>query len=150
MEEEIRVTLIATGFDDRVDRRGAGTVIRPSFAAPAAGDDFEEPAAQEPARNPAPAGRQAEPGRVRVVRQQQPVRAVAAGGAGPAGFVGPFPQMGAAAARAAQVVPGQARPADARPVEAPRSVEAPRPASVVIRARKGGAVELELPTFIRR
>ena len=139
MEEEIRVTLIATGFDDRVDRRGAGTVIRPSFAAPAAGDDFEEPAAQEPARNPAPAGRQAEPGRVRVVRQQQPVRAVAAGGAGPAGFVGPFPQMGAAAARAAQVVPGQVRP-----------VEAPRPASVVIRARKGGAAELELPTFIRR
>ncbi len=31
LEGEIRVTLIATGFDDNADRRGAGSVIRPQF-----------------------------------------------------------------------------------------------------------------------
>ena len=137
MEGEIRVTLIATGFDDRVDRRAGSPMIRPSFVARPAESDFAEPVLQKAVGDPSPAGRRAERERVPVARR--PVRAVAAAGADPAGFASPFPPTSAIAAR-----PSQAGPAQARTAQAPRS------ASVVIRARKGGASELELPTFIRR
>ncbi|MCY4573500.1 MAG: cell division protein FtsZ [Gemmatimonadetes bacterium] len=157
MEEEIRVTLIATGFDDRMDRRGGDTVIRPTFTPRAAESDYEEPVIQQAVGDSSPAPRQAEPERVPAPRQQ-PVRAVAAGGGARPGLGSPFPPVSTAAASplpaGAQARPTQARHAEARHGQArptaARPAVASRPASVVITARKGGASELELPTFIRR
>ena len=85
MEGEIRVTLIATGFDSHVDHRGAGAAHRPSFGAPPAAERTDE------AR---PAVR-VEPRRA-AVPQAQPVRAVAAGG-GPPVMAGPRPARPASA-----------------------------------------------------
>ena len=131
MEEEVRVTLIATGFDDRIERKGGSTIIRPSFAARAAGASSGEGVPHQ--------ARQARPERVPLARQ--PVRAVAAGGGGGSPRVtgSPFPPMSTAAP-----APSPVRPPEARPPEAAR------PTSMLIRAREGGASELELPTFIRR
>ncbi len=146
MEEEIRVTLIATGFDDRVERPGGNTVIRPTFGERAGGG------LDQKTRHPEPE---------RAVRQ--PVRAVAVGGAAPARAtparpaparatparaMSPFPPMNTAASRSAH---GGAAPASHAPSGHVGSAPEPsRSASVVIRAREGSASELELPTFIRR
>ena len=146
MEEEIRVTLIATGFDDGVERRAASPVVRPTFAPRAAESEYEEPVIRKAVGDSSPAGRRAEPARV---PRRQPIQAVAAGGGGPAGLESPFPPVSSAAAGPAQPGLGQPRPPRARSPE-DRSASAPKPASVVIRARGGGASELELPTFIRR
>lgn len=149
MEEEIRVTLIATGFDDRVDRLAGNTVIRPSFGERATGGGLD------------PKTRHPEPER----GVRQPVRAVAVGGAAPARAapaparaaparaaparaMSPFPPMNSAASGPVQTGAAPARRAPAGYAEP--APEPPRPASVVIRAREGGASELELPTFIRR
>ena len=152
MEEEIRVTLIATGFDDMGDRRAAGPVIRPTFAPRATGTDYDKPVIRKAVGDPSPAGRRAEPERM---PRRQPVQAVAAAGGGNAGRGSPFPPVSTGAAEPAQVGLAQARPAPARPASPAQPTEAraapaSRPASVVIRAREGGASELELPTFIRR
>ena len=170
LEGEVRVTLIATGFDEVADRRGAGAVIRPGFTGRAAGGSDLE--GTVPVEEVTPAERPA--------RQQvrQPVRAVAAGGGGAAPVIGPFPPAGGAAgpvqarspraggARAGHSrvrAPDAYRTADSRRVadthrasdahrvaDAHRAPEVSRPASMIIRAREGGASELELPTFIRR
>ncbi len=146
MEEEIRVTLIATGFDDRVERRAGSPVIRPTFAPRPAESSYEEPVIRKAVGDSSAAGTRTRPDRM---PRRQPVRAVAAAGAGSGGRGSPFPPVNAATAPPSQAGPAQARPARARPPEA-RDATASRPASIVIRAREGGASELELPTFIRR
>ena len=150
-DEEIRVTLIATGFDERMERKGKGTVIRPAFAGRSAGGDGM--GTKSPVRDPA----SAEP------PIRRPVRAVAAGGAGRAPIAGPPPRGGtpgnsfqprapqASRPQAGPAQPGRSRPESREPGPSQASAtQAPRAASIVIRAREGGASELELPTFIRR
>lgn len=146
MEEKIRVTLIATGFDDRVERRAGSPVIRPTFAPRPAESDYEEPVIRKAVGDSAPAGTRTRPERM---PRRQPVQAVAGAGAGSGAHGSPFPPVSAAPAPPSQAGLAQARPARARPPEA-RAATASKPASMVIRAREGGASELELPTFIRR
>ena len=135
MEEEIRVTLIATGFDDAVERRDGGPVIRPGFPSRTTGT-FEQPALRKAVGDATPRGRPSEP-------------------APPLGA----PSRPARASRSASPTQPATRsaPASASPpartpnFERTRPVEPQRPASVVIRAQGGAsASELELPTFIRR
>ena len=147
MEEEIRVTLIATGFDDALERRDGGAVIRPGFPSRSAGT-FEQPALRKAVGDNTPRGRPSEPAPPPRSPAGRPARA-----SRPAARPRPAPM---AESR------GQPPRAAAAPVSAPspnptptyetdRLAEASRPASVVIRARAGaGAAELELPTFIRR
>ncbi len=148
--EEIRVTLIATGFDEHMERQDTGTVIRPAFAGRSAGGDGigtgsqlgDQVSAEPPVR--------------------RPVRAVAAGGAGRAPLARSRPPGGAPANTFRTGAPrasvseageqaGRSR-AESREPGPPRASapQAARPASILIRAREGGASELELPTFIRR
>ncbi len=151
MEGEVRVTLIATGFDENVERRDSGPLIRPSFTGQEGTRAFEDPpkvpvvmrkAVGDDARPPAqfppgvlpPSRRPAEP-----PAPAPPVRT-------------PMPQAAARPKPADVPAPAQHpvpsavhRPTPHAPAETHRVAP-----SVVIRARGGSVSELELPTFIRR
>lgn len=173
MEGEIRVTLIATGFDERGERRDPGPLLRPSFTGQA-GSDFEEqpptpvvmqkavgdvvrpPAHHRPGMRPPPHLPLEHSAPRGAARPAVPVTA-------PAPQPADAPQPAAAPQRVA--TSRAARAPEARPVSqrarpTPPPMQAPPHApagaspmgapSVVIRARGGGVSELELPTFIRR
>ena len=151
MEGEIRVTLIATGFDENVERRDPGPLIRPSFTGQDGRRNFDEkppaPAVMRKAvGDTAPPPRQFPPGASPQARRhaEPPVPAPP--------FRTTMPQ--AAAAREPADIPAPApreRPSAMHVPAPPAPAEMPRAApSVTIRARGGSVSELELPTFIRR
>lgn len=135
MEGEVRVTLIATGFEDHADRRDGDVVIRPRFLAPA-------PAASAPSPAAAAAG--------------QPVRA----GATTPPSVPPNPLSGRPSAPRSPAPPPSPTPVRSGSLLSPdpsTRVQSPFAAAGGLAADSQVRLspvmpigEIELPTFIRR
>ena len=150
MEGEIRVTLIATGFDDNPDRQSSGPVIRPPFRVPrqpAAANVQEQPAMMREAVGGSPMPRlttvmpvvDSAPGAApQAATMQRPVRS------------NPHAQPAHAAPTGGSTAGGGFR---ASPEPSTPRVGAPRAHPRSARTGTGDMFrvkELELPTFIRR
>ena len=150
MEGEIRVTLIATGFEDNADRRSSGSVIRPPF-----GDRRQA--------QPIPVQEQPMMMREAVGGSRQPRMTTVSPGVDPAPGAAPGPttvqhtfRSSPGAQPADAVLPrgsGAAAGFGANPETSPLRTGRPQSRSGGARAGAGdmfGVKELELPTFIRR
>ena len=156
MEGEIRVTLIATGFDEDGERRDAGQVIRPRFVAPgtvAPGTArvFDEPSPfvmQKAVGDPNPVAGMPTAGR-------QPTPQRTARPAAPRSTSQPdqSAMQTAAHTTSSPFEPPRSQSRQSRmpgPFQAPAADRREAAPPIVIRARGGSVSELELPTFISR